>query len=420
MAEGRLAEIVCVGDELLSGRVADLNAAWLGARLAESGWPVRRVVMVADELEAVVEAVRSAAARAGLVVVTGGLGGTSDDLTREALAALLGRPLHRDPELVTGLEARYAARGSTPTAGSLKMADVVEGAEVLPNPAGTAPGQRLAVDGATVVLLPGVPSEVRAIALDSLLPALAGSSVVRTRSLHLPMADESRVGDALAPFEAGLPDGVRIGYLAGAGSVEVRLTCTAPSVQDADDVLAPVLVAARLALSSDGRSLGSAVPAVPVLELPLPAHLVERLRERGETVAVAESLTGGLVAATLVAVPGASATLRGGVVAYATDLKASALDVPADLLAARGAVDPAVATAMAAGVREALGADWGLATTGVAGPDPQEGKPVGEVHLAVVGGQVRTSWSLALRGDRERIRTHASTAALLLLQESLR
>ncbi|RKS77423.1 nicotinamide-nucleotide amidase [Motilibacter peucedani] len=402
---GGRAEVVCVGDELLSGRVADLNAAWLGARLAERGWPVRRVVMVADDVEVIAAAVTDAVGRAELVVVTGGLGGTSDDVTRAALAQVAGAAVVRDAALEAALRARY--RDAEPPVGALTMCDVVQGAEVLANPAGTAPGQRMGVGGATVVLLPGVPREVVAIAESALLPALGGGAVV-TRSLHLPLADEARVGDALAALERSLPAGVRVGYLAAASEVEVRLTGRGADRAAVEALLEPVVSAARGALER--------VEGLLVLDAPLPASLVQALTGLGQTMACAESLTGGLVAATVVDVPGASAVLRGGVVSYATDVKASALGVPADLLAERGAVDPDVARAMAAGVRSRLGADWGVSTTGVAGPDPQDGHPVGEVHVAVDGPR-SASRVIALRGGRERIRHQAAVAALRLLLE---
>lgn len=413
----RHAEVLCIGDELLSGRVSDINAAWLGGRLAEHGWPVRRVVMVPDDVEVIVGAIHAAVARAALVVVAGGLGGTSDDVTRSALARVAGVGVVRDPDLEAAIVARYAATGSEPSAGGLAMADVVEGAEVLANPAGTAPGFRLLLGpdgtdgsgGTVVVALPGVPAEMRAITETWVLPSLTSAAVV-TRSLWLPAADESRVGDVLAGVERGLGPGVRIGYLAAAGSVEVRLTASGEDADAAGAVLDPVLAAARAALLD--------LPDALVLDRPLSETVVSVLRGAGQTVAVAESLTGGLVAAELVSVPGASAVLRGGVVAYSTDLKATLLGVPEELLRVRGAVDSDVALAMARGVRERLGAEWGVSTTGVAGPQPQDGRPVGEVHVAV-SGPVSVARVLQLRGGRELIRTQSGVAALRLLAECL-
>ncbi|NHC44572.1 CinA family nicotinamide mononucleotide deamidase-related protein [Motilibacter aurantiacus] len=404
------AEVVCVGDELLSGRVPDANAAWLGARLAEHGVPVLRSTAVPDEVTAIVDAIGAAAARADLVVVTGGLGATSDDLTRDALAVLTGSRVVRDPALEEALRRRYADRGTEPPVGSLRMADVVEGAQVLPNPAGAAAGLRGRVGGAQVVLLPGVPAEVRAIAEQSVLPGLAGAAGLVTRTLHVPRVAESAVGTALARLEAALPAGVRVAYLASRAEVEVRLTAAAASPAAAEEVLAPVLASARSALAT----------LSPIVDdVPLAVGVVRRLTARGETVAVAESLTGGLVTGALTSVPGSSAVLRGGVVAYATPVKADVLGVGAGLLAERTAVDPDVALAMAEGVRALLGADWGVSTTGVAGPGPSEGKPAGEVHVGVVGPGARGAQSLRFRAEREGVRASAVAAALASLRERL-
>ncbi|NHC13608.1 CinA family nicotinamide mononucleotide deamidase-related protein [Motilibacter deserti] len=404
------AEVVCVGDELLSGRVADANAAWLGARLAEHGVPVLRSTVVPDDVPAIVEALTGAAARAGLVVVTGGLGATSDDVTRDALAAVLGTRVVRDRAVEDVLRRRYAERGAEPPVGALRMADVVEGAEVLPNPAGAAPGLRARMGSAQVVLLPGVPSEVRAIAEASVLPGLPAAAGLVTRALHVPRTPESAVGAALAGLEAALPPGVRVAYLASRTEVEVRLTAAAAATTAAEALLEPVVADARAALAA----------LSPIVDdVPLPVAVVRRLTAREETVAVAESLTGGLVTGALTSVPGSSAVLRGGVVAYATAVKASVLGVDAALLAERGAVDPDVALAMAHGVRALLGAEWGVSTTGVAGPGPSEGKPAGEVHVGVVGPGVQGVESLQFRAERDGVRASSVAAALASLRERL-
>jgi nicotinamide-nucleotide amidase len=407
------AEVVCVGDELLSGRVRDENAAWLGARLAEHGVPVRRATVVPDDVDAIAAAIGDAVARAGLVIVTGGLGGTSDDVTRAALARVSGGTVERDARLEQSLLARYAASSAAPPAGALAMADVVTGAEVLPNPVGVAPGLRLPIGNAVVVALPGVPSEVEAIATDSVLPALH-TRRGQTYSLWLPRADEAAAGDALAPLEAALRGAdVRVGYLVADGVVEVRFTGVASDGASLEALLQPVVARAR-------HLLAAGVPGVVVLDEPPAAAVVHILTAHRATLAVAESLTGGAVAAALVEVPGASAVLRGSVVAYATDLKARLLGVPEPLLTAYGAVNPDVALAMAHGARQRLDAEWGVATTGVAGPTPQDGRPVGEVHVAVAGPGGEAMRTLALRGNRERIRSGARVAALVLLLEQLR
>jgi nicotinamide-nucleotide amidase len=360
-------ELLTVGDEVLRGDVVNGAAAWLGRRLTDAGAEVGRVVVLPDDVAAIADALDEASRRADAVIMTGGLGGTSDDLTRDALARAAGVGIRRDPALSRALRERAASRGIPLREGALRMADVPDGATLLPNPAGTAPGLRLVLPRATVYALPGVQAEMRAIAEESVLPELGGRPVV-ARVLRTATVWESVVSDRLEPVEA-LP-GVRLAYYPSPGEVAVR-------IEAADhDRLAAAEAAAR-------DLLGSAVYGSDDATLDRVVHRL--LADRGATVAVAESLTGGLLGAELTGMPGSSATFKGGVVAYATALKHSLLGVSEALLAEHGAVHPDVAVSMATGVRERLGAAYGLATTGVAGPEPQDGRPVGTVHLAVTG-----------------------------------
>lgn len=367
-------ELLTVGDELLRGDTANGNATWLGRRLTEAGAEVTRAVVVSDDLDVIAGALDDALRRADAVVMTGGLGPTSDDMTREALALAAGVGLHRDPDVERRLRDRAAARSVPLPPDALRMADVPDGATQLPNPAGSAPGLRLSLPGGPVYALPGVPSEMRAIAEESVLPELRGvtvsAGVLRTATVW-----ESVVAHRLAPVEA--MTGVKLAYYATPGEVRVRIEA------DAAGRLAEAQGAARDLLGSALYGEG---------DVPLDQVVHGLLVGRGATVAVAESLTGGLLGAELTEMPGSSATFAGGVIAYATPLKHALLGVPADLLAAHGAVHPEVAVAMARGVRERLGASYGLAVTGVAGPEPQDGHPVGTVHVAVAdsGGAVAT------------------------------
>ncbi|MGH3376767.1 MAG: CinA family nicotinamide mononucleotide deamidase-related protein [Actinoallomurus sp.] len=383
-------ELLTVGDELLRGDTANGNATWLGRRLTEAGAQVTRSEVVPDELDVIAGAVDDALRRADAVILTGGLGPTSDDLTREALALAAGVKLHRDPEVEGRLRERAATRRVPLRPDVLRMADVPDGATLLPNPAGSAPGLRLTLPDGLVYALPGVPSEMRAIAEESVLPELGGQTVsavvLRTATIW-----ESVVADRLAPVEA--MTGVKLAYYASPGEVRVRIEALGA------DLLAEAEAAAR-------ELLGSSLYAGGEVTLDTVVHRL--LAERGATVAVAESLTGGLLGAELTAMPGSSATFAGGVVAYATPLKHSLLGVPADLLAEHGAVHPDVAAAMARGVRERLGATYGLAVTGVAGPEPQDGHPVGTVHIAVAdfGDRVTTrSPALPVPADGVRARS---------------
>jgi nicotinamide-nucleotide amidase len=401
--------VVAVGDELLLGDVVNGNAAELGRRLAAVGAPVVHSSMVGDDVDAVVRALRRAMEDADVVVTSGGLGPTVDDLTRDAVAALAGVPLDRVPALEEALRAKFAAYGITPPESVMRQADVPRGATVLDNPAGSAPGLRLEVGRHLLLALPGPPHELAATLSDDVLADLARRSgaVVVTRELRCGGAGESEVAE-LVDAALDLPDGVRLAYLAGGGVVQVRLSTAAPTVADGEAALAPHLARAAEVLGArvfghDGDTLASVV--------------VARLRAAGQTVAVAESLTAGLLGAALTDVPGSSAVFRGGVQVYATDLKASLAGVPDDVLARHGAVSAETAAALADGVRGRLGADWGVGLTGVAGPDPQEGKPPGTVHVAVAGpGQDPLVRSRRLPGDRARVRLLAVAVALDLLR----
>ncbi|SNS10428.1 competence/damage-inducible protein cinA [Actinomadura meyerae] len=373
-------ELLTVGDELLLGDTVNGNAAWLGRRLADHGVEVTRSVVVGDDLEVIVAAVEAALGRADAVITTGGLGPTSDDLTRDALAAAAGVPLVRDPELEARLRARTARAGRELRPMALRMADVPKGAGLLANSAGSAPGLRVELPGGVVYALPGVPFEMHTIMDEVVLPELArtaGLPAVARRTLRTARLWESVVATRLAEVEA--MDGVRLAYLPGPAEVRIRITVAGP---DAAGRLAGVEARVR-------DLLGDAVYGAEDETLDRVVHRL--LAERGATVAAAESLTGGLLGAELTEMPGSSATFAGGMVTYATEAKHRLLGVPAELLAAHGAVHPDVAAAMAAGVRDALGATYGLAVTGVAGPEPQDGRPVGTVYAAVAGpGDSRT------------------------------
>ena len=427
------AEIVAIGTELLLGDVVNGNAAWLGRRLAEIGVDVEQTAAVGDNVSRIAAVIQAACERADVVITTGGLGPTQDDLTREALATLTGVPLVRDAGLEAALRARYAAAGRPDFApNNLRMADYPQGATILPNPAGTAPGLRITAANSVIYALPGVPSEMRELFLrhlrDDLAKRAGQSAVLLSRYVHTVGRWESEVADALAGFDAELDaaGNPTIAYLASEGQTRVRITAKAAGLAEATELVDAAEARVR-------ALLGDVVYGVDDDTL---ESVVQRLLvDAGATVAAAESLTGGLLGAALTSISGSSATFRGGIVAYATDAKASVLDVPADLLDRRGAVDPDVALAMARGVRRRFGSTYGLATTGVAGPTEQEGKPVGTVFVALVGsdgagfdgagydgtgfegaGVVRAA---QLRGDRGRIRRSTVQIALDLLRRRL-
>lgn len=409
--------LVAIGDELLVGDIVNTNLSWLGRRLTDEGFTVVTHVTVSDNDEVTAKAVLSALEISDAVVTTGGLGPTPDDRTRAALAQAGGVPLRRDEKLVAGLEEAYRRLGRRMPEANLVQADIPEGAEPIANPAGTAPGIRMAVAGGVIYALPGVPHEMRAMVEESVLPDLAAragdtAGAIVTRVLRTAGTWESALAEALRDVdrdlaEAGNPT---LAYLAGGGQVRLRITGRAPTRDLAAELVAPVEERIR-------RILGDDVYGADEDTLAGVVH--NRLLARGETVAVAESLTGGRVAAMLTDTPGASATFRGALVVYATDLKTHLAGVPDPLLDAEGPVSPEVAAALAAGARDRLQATYGLGVTGVAGPDGQGGREPGTVYLALAGPDQANLRELRVPGDRELVRLRAATAAVDLLRRHL-
>lgn len=390
-------EVVAVGTELLLGQIVDTNSAWLGEQLALAGIDCTHRQTVGDNLGRIVDAFRLALDRSDAVLVCGGLGPTQDDITREAIAEVMGVRLVQDDDVADRILEMFAARGRRMPANNMRQALVPEGATAIADPQpGTAPGLICPIPGdggpgdeageKVIYAVPGVPYEMQAIVLGAVIPDLrrrAGqASVIRSRTLRTWGESESGLAERLADHVdeldaagAASPDGagqVTLAYLAsGIEGLKVRMTVKAGDEAEAEAVLDAEEARLRnllgpLVFGVDDVSMEHAVAAL--------------LAERGLTLAVAESLTGGLVAARLVNVPGASGWFRGGVVAYASDVKRSVLEVPEGPV-----VSAAAARAMAAGVRRVLGADIGLAVTGVAGPDPQDGERPGTVFLAVAG-----------------------------------
>ena len=374
------AEILCIGTELLLGTILNGNARWLAEELAALGIPHYRQTVVGDNRERLIEVVREAAGRCSLLICTGGLGPTPDDLTTEALAAAFGAPLQERPEVWVDIQAKLAGRGRPIAASNRKQALLPEGAALLPNPTGTAPGLIWSPrPGFTVLTFPGVPAELRAMWIGTAVPWLRDQGVeggvFESRLLRFWGIGESSLAEQVADLlELANPT---VAPYAGAGEVKLRLTARAATSEAARQLLAPVEADLRartgsLCFGTDSDSLASVV--------------LERLRQRGETLAVAESCTGGGLGGALAAVPGASDGFLGGVISYANAMKQSLLGVPAELLATHGAVSDPVAIAMAEGARAATGSTWAIAVTGIAGPGGGSAeKPVGLVHIAVAG-----------------------------------
>jgi nicotinamide-nucleotide amidase len=374
------AELLCIGSELLLGNITNGNARWIAEQLAALGVPHQRQMVVGDNRERLMAEVRQAAGRCRVLITTGGLGPTPDDLTTEAIAAAFETPLVEHPEIWAEIQARLSARGRICSPSNRRQAFLPEGAAVLPNPTGTAPGMIWSpVPGFTVLTFPGVPSEMKAMWQQTAAPWLRQSGlaagVFASRMLRFWGVSESALAEEMADLlEQANPT---VAPYAGAGEVKLRITARAEHQADAEALLLPVEREIR-------RRTGQSCFGVD--EQSLAEVVLQQLRLRGQTVAVAESCTGGGLGAALAAVPGASDVFLGGVIAYANGVKQGLLGVPAELLQAHGAVSDPVAQAMAEGARRATGADWGLAITGVAGPGGgSDEKPVGLVHLAIAG-----------------------------------
>jgi nicotinamide-nucleotide amidase len=407
-------EIIGVGTELLLGQIVNSNAAWIGQHLAAVGWDSLRQTVVGDNESRIAEAIEEALERADAVIVTGGLGPTQDDVTREAIAAVAGVPLVHRPELEQWLRERFArfARGRMAEM-NLRQADVPAGGRAIDNPIGSAPGLIVEVKGKPVYAVPGVPREMQEMLEHVVLPDLAvragaGRAIV-SRTLRTAGIGESLLAERLTPLWDSV-GGVTMAYLASAGEVRVRLTAVGGTRDEALAGIAPVEAAIR-------AELGDAIYGTD--DETLEAAVGRLLRSSKRTLACAESLTGGLLGGRITTVAGSSDYYRGGVVAYATEAKSAVLGVNRDLLAEYGPVSEPVAAAMAAGVRRLLGAGVGLATTGVAGPAEQGGQPVGTVCLGVVDDEGTVTELLQAPGDRAQIRAWATTGALDLLRRRL-
>jgi len=374
------AELLCVGTELLLGNILNSNARWLAERLAALGVPHYRQVVVGDNRERVIQAVRAASQRARVLITSGGLGPTPDDLTTEAIAAAFDTPLQERPEVWELIQARLAGRGRPVAASNRRQAWLPQGAQVLPNPTGTAPGIIWSpVEGFTVLTFPGVPSELKAMWLATAEPWLrqagVADGVFASRLLRFWGVSESTLAEQVSDLLA--QDNPTVAPYAGMGEVKLRLTARAKDGATAAALLAPL--EAELRRRSGPTCYG-------LDEDSLASVVLEKLRQRGETLAVAESCSGGGLGAALVAVPGASDVFLGGVIAYANGVKQGLLGVDPLDLERWGAVSDPVAEAMALGAQRLTGSDWALAITGVAGPGGgSDQKPVGLVHIAVAG-----------------------------------
>jgi len=412
-----IAEIIAVGSEMLTPTRQDTNSLFLTGRLNELGISVAFKTVVGDNLAHLTSVARAAISRADISIFMGGLGPTEDDLTREAVAAALGVELKRDHEIVTAMYKRFAERRLQMPENNARQADVLQGATVLPNSRGTAPGQWIEaeVDGKVriVMLLPGPPHELEVMWERQCLPrlrAVASPATMATRVLKTAMLPESAADARTAPIYQKHPE-VETTVLSGQGQVEFHLRATATTQEEAQAAVD------RLAGELEDE-LGDAVfsTAGESLEEIVGYYL----QMRNAKLAVAESCTGGMIAERITSVPGSSRYFLGGAVVYSNDLKTLFADIPPLMLEAHGAVSKEVALALAENIRDICKADIGVGVTGVAGPaGGTEEKPVGLVYVAVTDGQKQEVVQRRFPGDRERIRRWASQQALDLVRRML-
>jgi len=411
-------ELLSVGTELLLGQIVDTNAAYLAGKLSELGVNVYHKTTVGDNAERLAAALRISLGRSDVVFATGGLGPTKDDITAAVVAHVMGVNLVEDQTSAAKIRSFARDRGLTLLDSLLKQAVVPEGAQVVPNPVGTAPGFISTRDGRTAIALPGVPTEMKAMAEQTVLPYLAaraakeeGAAVILSRTLRLAGIGESQAEAEIGDLIASQTNPTIAPY-AKTYEVHLRVTARAASREAAESLIAPVEARIR-------DRLGSYIYGAD--EEGLEAVIGGMLRSAGLTLAAAESCTGGLIGHRITNVPGSSDYFLAGLTTYSNDSKTRLLGVPAELIATHGAVSPEVAVAMAEGVRRAVGADVGVSTTGIAGPGgATPTKPLGLVHIGLSDKAGNVSEELRLRGDRVMIKERAAQLALFLLYRGLK
>ncbi len=405
------AEIVTIGTEMLLGDLVDTNTAWISQRLAALGVSMYRHTTVGDNTDRIIGALRDASSRADLVVTTGGLGPTSDDLTNTCLGTLTGRPMVEYPEARRHIDEKFAKFGREPTPSNYKQALFPQGTELIPNPLGTAPGALVEWEGTLFATLPGVPAEMKRMFEETLEPLIrerSDGSIV-SKTLHFAGIGESALAERVQDFlDASDPT---VAPLAGQGRVRLRITTRAATEEEALGKIRPVEeeILDRLGdyfFGEDEETLESSVGRL--------------LAERGATIALAESCTGGLISKRLTDVAGSSAYFVEGFVTYSNASKTRLLGVPEETIAGHGAVSEPVARAMAEGARRTSGADYGLSVTGVAGPGGgTDEKPVGLVYVGVADAEGATAEKLDLTAwarSRSSIRERSANRALDLLR----
>lgn len=402
-----IVEVIAVGTELLLGQIVNTNVAVIGSALADHGIDANHQQVVGDNLARIADSIGLALSRSDAVIITGGIGPTQDDLTREAVCAATGLEMEFSEEYASELREWFSGRGRVMPESNLRQAQYPSGSVMLPNPKGTAPGLLTPFQGKQIFCVPGVPAEMEYLLEHEVMPRLAvvnGGAALVSRLVRTWGRGESDVAEVLDDLYLGSTN-PSIAFLASAGEIKVRITAKAGDEATALRLIEPVEAEIR-------SRLGDAVFGVD--DETIGQILIARLKADGLSIGTAESMTGGLVASALSSAPGSSSVFRGGLVAYDSELKASLLGVE-DISAV---VTAGVAEEMADGGRKLLGTDVVVAITGSAGPEPME-KPAGTYYVAVATPEMTRSREMRMIGDRERVRAHAVTAALHLTRLAL-
>jgi len=404
------AELIFTGSELIQGRVLNSNAQYLGRRLSEINIEVTLHITVGDNFEKLGQVVRQALERADLIIITGGLGPTTDDLTKETVAQVLGIPMVLDEKSLAGIREFFQHRGMPMPESNSKQAYFPQGATILPNTRGTAPGVLIEKGNKIIALLPGPPHELTAMFENSLVPLLSkragAGAVTRSKTVKVTGISESSVQDLIK--DLGGQGNPGITYLARPGQVQVRVTARAPSADQAEKMVKELSEKVRYRLeeyvfSCDGEAIEYVVG--------------KQLLKTGISLAVAESCTGGLITARLTDVPGSSGYFMGGVVAYSNEVKKLLLGVAPEIIDRYGAVSKQTAVAMAEGVRNLIRSSLGLAVTGIAGPDGgTPAKPRGLVYISLASIEGTSCREFRFPGDRLAVRLGTVNAALNMVK----
>ncbi len=397
------AEIISIGTEILLGEITDTNAAYLAGQLPLLGIDLNWVTQVGDNQGRITKILRQAWSRSDLIIITGGLGPTEDDLTRESIAEMLGERMTIDPDLEKWLKEKFDTIGYQMLENNLKQCTLIPSAKSIPNSMGTAPGWRVSKDEKTLLAMPGPPGEMRQMweaEIRDELRRIPDTAIITSRTLKILEMGEANVDQLISHLLSS--QNPSIGIYAKQTGIEIRMTAKASTQGEADEMIVPVEREVRSIIGNNIWGVDEEV---------LEKVIGDLLSKKGLTLAVMESCTGGLVASLITDIPGSSEYFKGGLVAYSNEMKTE-FGVDSMLIAEHGAVSAEVAGAMAVATRDRLGADIGIGTTGVAGPDELEGKPVGTVYIGITDGTVTKSIRTGFPQHRRRIKHYAAMNAL--------